>query len=109
MAQQPALPVIGYLHEGSPDAVAYQVTAFRKGLRLRAAKAATTTIPIVFSTAANPVQLGFVSSLNRPGGNLTGSTSMSSEISGKRFGCCMSSCPGRHVPPCSLQAIIPRP
>jgi putative ABC transport system substrate-binding protein len=49
-----------------------------------AAKAATTTIPIVFAVAVDPIKTGLVASLSRPGGNLTGVTNLNVEVGQKR-------------------------
>src|SRR5499433_2560032 len=55
------------------------------GVALSPARAATTTIPIVFTTSLDPVQLGWVASLSRPGGNVTGVTSLNVEVGPKRL------------------------
>jgi len=131
-AQQPTMPVVGWLASGTSEAYASYVAAFREGLRRAgyvegqnaaieyrwadghydrlpvlaadlvhrrvavivtlggvpaalAAKAATTTIPIVFLTGSDPVASGLVSSLSRPDSNLTGTTTLGDEVGQKRL------------------------
>jgi putative ABC transport system substrate-binding protein len=62
------------------------IIAFGGNLSVPVVRAATTTIPIVFVVATDPVKLGFVASLNRPGGNITGVTTSFMESAPKRLG-----------------------
>jgi putative ABC transport system substrate-binding protein len=104
-AQQPAMPVVGFVSSRSVDGSARHAAAFSKGLseagyvRRRvaviaalgdpptlAAKAATATIPIAFGISADPVGHGLVASLARPGGNATGINFFTTEVATKRLG-----------------------
>src|SRR5262245_28781044 len=132
-AQQPAMPVVGFLHPSSPEPFGHIVNGFRRGLndtgfvegqnvaieyrwargeydRLRAlaaelvqrgarvslagggevgalaAKAATSTIPILIITSSDPVKSGLIASFNRPGGNITGLMTATSVLEANKFG-----------------------
>jgi len=140
-AQQPALPVIGFMSGRSPEDSTHLVAAFRQGLaengfvegqtvaiefrwadgdydRLPALAAdlvsrkvavlvgvggdvsavvatkATRTIPVVFGMGGDPVKAGLVASFNRPGGNVTGYTVLTSEMESKRLGLMRELVPG---------------
>jgi putative tryptophan/tyrosine transport system substrate-binding protein len=154
-AQQPTLPVIGFLHPGSASGNMFVADAFRRGLAEtgyidgrnvaieyrwadgqydqlpalaadlvrrrvaviaalgssapgRAAKAATTTIPIVFQTGADPVEDRLVASMNRPGGNITGVSRMNIATDPKRLEILHETVPDAIVIACLVNPTSPR-
>ena len=87
------------------------IAATRSSTPAQSAKAATSTIPIVFQTGGDPIKDGLVASLNRPGGNLTGATRLTTELVSKRLGVLLQVAPkattiGMIVNPNGVQADI---
>ena len=94
------------------DLVRRQVAAIAtpaSALAARAANAATATIPIVFGAGEDPVQLGLLASLARPGGNVTGINFLTTEVTAKELRSCMTLCPRPFVSLCSSIRPILRP
>jgi len=87
-AQQPAMPVIGFVSARSAEASVSNTAAFRKGLSETGYVEGknVATIPIVFGVGEDPVKLGLVASLARPGGNATGINFFVGEVVAKRLG-----------------------
>jgi putative ABC transport system substrate-binding protein len=81
-AQYDRLPALAAQLAGRPIAV---IVASGSDFAVRAAKNATTTVPVIFSTGSDPVAAGLVVSLSRPGGNLTGVTNLNQELSQKKL------------------------
>ena len=72
-----------------------------------AAKAATSTIPIIFTSGGDPVQRGIVTSLNRPGSNITGVNLFTNVLDGKRIGLLRALVPRSPIDRCTLQSEPP--